>query len=128
MHIHGIIWTNENFEEVRKKWNYGFIFPREYEIKNNFVNEKTINYIIKYVTKFDEKHPNYKPIICCSNGIGNNYIANPSEKMQDKYRTNTGKWLTMPIYYRNKIYTESERERLNKEFKESLESEVPAKD
>ena len=71
--------------------------------------EKTINYIIKYVTKFDEKHPNYKPIICCSNGIGNNYIANPSEKMQDKYRTNTGKWLTMPIYYRNKIYTENER-------------------
>ena len=66
----------------------------------------------KYVTKFDEKHKNYKPIICCSNGIGNKYIATPSEIANDKYRTEQGQWLTMPIYYRNKIYTENERENL----------------
>ena len=68
--------------------------------------------MIKYVTKFDEKHKNYKPIICCSNGIGNKYQATPSEMAKDKYRTTQGQWLTMPIYYRNKIYTESEREEL----------------
>ena len=112
MHLHGIIWTNENFEEVRKKWNYGFIFPRDYEVKKNYVNSKTISYIIKYVTKYDEKHPNFKPIICCSNGIGNKYIATPGEVAKDKYRTEQGQWLTMPIYYRNKLYKESEREEL----------------
>ena len=68
--------------------------------------------MIKYVTKFDEKHKNYKPIICTSNGIGNNYKASLSEKSRDKYRTEKGYELTMPIYYRNKIYTESEREEL----------------
>ena len=112
MHIHGIIWTNENFEEVRKKWNYGFIFPKKHEVKSNYVNNKTISYIIKYVTKYDEKHPNFKPIICCSNGIGSKYKATPSEMAKDKYRTTQGQWLTMPIYYRNKIYKESEREEL----------------
>ena len=68
--------------------------------------------MIKYVTKFDEKHKNYKPIICTSNGIGNNYKASPSEIAEDKYRTEKGYKLTQPIYYRNKIYTESEREEL----------------
>ena len=68
--------------------------------------------MIKYVTKFDNKHKNYKPIICTSNGIGNNYKVSPSEKNEDKYRTEKGYKLTMPIYYRNKIYTEDEREEL----------------
>ena len=68
--------------------------------------------MIKYVTKFDIKHKNYKPIICTSNGIGNNYKASPSEKIEDKYRTEKGYKLTQPIYYRNKIYTECEREDL----------------
>ena len=68
--------------------------------------------MIKYVTKFDIKHKNYKPIICTSNGIGSNYKVSPSEKNEDKYRTEKGYKLTMPIYYRNKIYTEDEREEL----------------
>ena len=89
---------------MRKKWTYGYIFPRDYQVKNNYVNNKTISYIIKYVTKYDEKHPNYKPIVLTSNGIGNNYKATPSEVNKDKYRTPQGKWLTMPIYYRNKTY------------------------
>ena len=112
LHLHGLIWTKENFEEVRKIWRYGFVFPRDYQVKDNYVNNKSISYMIKYVTKFDEKHKNYKPIICCSNGIGSNYKVSPSEKNEDKYRTEKGYKLTMPIYYRNKIYTESEREEL----------------
>ena len=68
--------------------------------------------MIKYVTKFDIKHKNYKPIICTSNGIGKKYTATPGETEEDKYRTEQGKWLTMPIYYRNKLYKESEREEL----------------
>ena len=33
LHIHGLIWTKENFEEVRKIWKYGFVFPRDYQVK-----------------------------------------------------------------------------------------------
>ena len=112
IHVHGLIWTKENFEEVRKIWKYGFVFPRDYQVQKNYVNSKSISYMIKYVTKFDNKHKNYKPIICTSNGIGNNYKVSPSEKNEDKYRTEKGYKLTMPIYYRNKIYTEDEREEL----------------
>ena len=112
LHIHGIIWTKENFEEVRNKWNYGFVFPRDYQVIRNYVNSRTISYIMKYLTKYDTNHPNYKAIIMTSNGIGGNYKASLSEKMKDKYKTNQGYELTLPIYYRNKIYTESEREEL----------------
>ena len=112
IHMHGLIWTKENFEEVRKIWKYGFVFPKDYQVKDNYVNNKSISYMIKYVTKFDIKHKNYKPIICTSNGIGSNYKVSPSEKNEDKYRTEKGYKLTMPIYYRNKIYTEDEREEL----------------
>ena len=43
--LHGIIWTELTEEQFEKEWGYGWIFFG-YE-----VNEKTINYIVKYVTK-----------------------------------------------------------------------------
>ena len=39
-----------------------------------FVNTKTINYIIKYITKIDADHKGYKSIILNSAGIGKEYI------------------------------------------------------
>ena len=86
----------------------------------NYVNERTVNYIIKYVTKLDLKHKHYKPIILCSPGLGNNY-TNRQDSVKNKfngtdtittYRTSTGHKVNMPIYWRNKIYTEEEREKL----------------
>jgi hypothetical protein len=55
IHLHGIIWTNENAETINKIWKYGFTWIGD---KNNggYVNEKTINYIVKYVNKTDQKH------------------------------------------------------------------------
>ena len=57
------------------------------------------------MTKIDEKHKEYKSIILCSNGIGGNY-----KERKDVYRTNTGHKIALPTYWKNKIFTEDERE------------------
>jgi len=87
LHMHGIIWTKKDFENIRSTWKYGFVYPREYQVKKNYVNSKTINYIIKYVTKLDRKHIYYKSIVLTSNGIGNNYKKPIQDIRDDKYRT-----------------------------------------
>lgn len=79
LHIHGIIWA-ENIEEIEKKWGYGWVWKgkeRNGEMIN-YVNERTVNYIIKYVTKVDELHKEYKPKILCSKGIGSEYTKTKS--------------------------------------------------
>lgn len=120
VHLHGIVWTEEKYEQIETIWQYGFIWPTKEHYKNTYVGERTINYIIKYVTKQDEKHKEYKPKILCSPGIGNNY-TNTSQARRNKYnpegtretyKTGTGHEINLPVYYRNKLYTEQERERL----------------
>ena len=67
IHLHGIIYTDESKETIETIWNYGIIWV------GTFVNERTINYIIKYISKQDFEHKNYIPKVFCSAGIGNNY-------------------------------------------------------
>ena len=113
IHLHGIIWTDKP-EDIDKIWGYGFAGLGEY------VNEKTINYITKYVTKTDLKHKEYKPRIFSSPGIGKNYTNRLDSKnnkyngkeTKEYYRTRQGYKLALPIYYRNKIYNDEEREKL----------------
>ena len=113
MHLHGIIFTDE-VEDIKNIWKYGHVFIGEY------VNEKTINYIIKYLNKIDLEHKGYKPKILTSPGIGKNYVKRfdsilnkyDGTKTKEYYRTRQGYKLALPIYYRNKIYSEQEREKL----------------
>lgn len=114
IHLHGIIWTDEKTETIEEIWKYGYIWDGTY------VNEQTINYITKYVSKTDEIHKEYKSKILTSAGIGkeykNSYNAEQNkyngENTKEYYRTNTGHKISLPIYFRNKIYTEEQRERL----------------
>ena len=55
----------------------------------NFVNEKTINYITKYMTKIDEDHPEFVGKVLCSRGIGAGYIkrADASKHKYEKGKT-----------------------------------------
>lgn len=112
LHLHGIVWGDIN--EIISHWKYGKIDIGLY------CNKKTINYIVKYVTKIDKTHKNYKPIILNSKGIGKNYIDSEFSK-KNKYKgdntnetikLNDGTKVQLPIYYRNYIYTEEEREKL----------------
>ncbi len=114
IHLHGIIWTDRSYEEIKNAWQYGFIWAGKY------VNGSTVNYVIKYVTKKDEQHKLYRSRILTSPGIGANYLTKGDWKMNkykgeetnQTYKTSTGHKIAMPTYWRNKIYTDEERESL----------------
>lgn len=114
LHLHGIVWGIGTDQLIREKWNYGITYT------GNFVNEKTINYITKYMTKIDEDHPKFVGKVLCSRGIGAGYIkrADASKHKYEKgktietYRLRNGAKINLPVYYRNKLFTEEERELL----------------
>lgn len=117
IHLHGIIFTDNDItkEELNSIWQYGRIDIGDY------CNLQTINYLGKYITKTDFKHKGYVPQIFCSSGIGNNYtkrtIIQDVHKWRDKktiefYRYPNGSKCNLPIYYRNKLFTEEQREDL----------------
>lgn len=120
IHLHGIIWTEHSYELLRQYWGYGYVWPKKETNIKTYVNERTVNYITKYITKLDNDHKYYKAKILTSPGIGHNYTANPDSKKNifkkidtnTTYRTNTGHNIALPIYWRNKLYTEEERELL----------------
>jgi hypothetical protein len=131
IHLHGIIWSNESIEEIDKHWQYGYTWKGKYVNGKyiNYVNGKTVSYIIKYVTKIDLQHQKYKSIILTSPGIGKAYTKsgdfkknkfNPNGETNELYRSPTGHKMSLPVYWRNKIYDEDEKEvlwlnKLNKE-------------
>lgn len=94
LHIHGIVWTDEPIDKIEKHWQYGWVWKGK-EINGkiiNYVNSRTVNYIVKYVHKTDEKHRYYKSIVLTSPGIGNNYMKGQEWK-KNKYngeKTKTG--------------------------------------
>lgn len=120
IHLHGFIWTKESYDTIRRIWNYGYIWPRKEKEHKVYVSEKSINYMVKYVNKKDFKHYSYKPIILCSSGIGAGWEKTGAaiisqfkdEKTLEYTRTKQGSKIGIPIYWRNKIYTEEEREKL----------------
>lgn len=114
IHLHGLLWTDKPREFIQEKWKYGGVWEGEY------VNEKTINYITKYITKLDNTHKGYIPKVLTSPGIGKDYVNSgnfeknkykPNET-NETYILNNGAKTALPIYYRNKAYTEEERELL----------------
>lgn len=130
IHIHGLLFVepekyiktakkNETIVEaqtelIKSIWQYGRIHI------GNYVNQRSVNYITKYITKVDGEHKYYKPKIYTSKGIGAGYLESynaQGNKYKGKdtkqyYKTKTGHKIALPIYYRNKIYTEEEREKL----------------
>lgn len=119
IHLHGIIWTDENAKTINEIWKYGFTWVGD-KGNGGYVNEKTINYIVKYVNKTDIKHKEYNSKILTSAGIGKKYIERidakknkyNGEETKETYSTKQGIKMALPIYYRNKIYTEEEKEKL----------------
>lgn len=127
VHLHGIIWFKhpQDILKLETIWKYGWVWRGQPIITNkneiigyrNYVNNTTVNYITKYVYKTDIDHKEFKSIILTSSGIGGNYINAKfnkynGEETQEYYKTNTGNKISLPIYYRNKIYTEDQREKL----------------
>ncbi len=118
IHIHGLIWTNHK-EDIEDRWNSGKVANGRIHI-GEYVNAKTINYIVKYLTKTDLKHANYKPKILTSRGIGFNYVGSKNHEnnyykgddTNSKYRLSNGQKIELPIYYKNYTYTDEQKEEL----------------
>lgn len=112
IHLHGLLFTDESIETITKRWLYGFTFIGDY------VNEETVNYMVKYVHKVDEVHKEYNSRIFCSSGIGKGYIDRHAKRIHDGtlerdiYRAPDGSINALPIYYRNKLYSDEAREKL----------------
>lgn len=114
LHLHGIVWGIGTDKLISEKWGYGFTWI------GNFVNEKTINYITKYITKEDEKHPDFVGKVLCSKGIGAEYTKRAEAKKHtykkgktiETYRLRNGAKINLPIYYRNQLFSEEEKEML----------------
>lgn len=119
LHLHGIVWGETAL--IGKHWGYGFATIGDGKGRN-FVNEQTIGYITKYITKLDEKHKYYQPKILCSNqpGIGKGFVDTMNakackfkgDKTKTTYTTPQGFNMNLNVYWRNKLYTEEERELL----------------
>lgn len=121
IHLHGIVWTNRGIEAVRRTWKYGYVYPRTKEERRiNYVSERSVNYIIKYITKKDADNKTYKSRILTSPGIGSEYTKSfnatknkyDGAKTETTYKTSTGHRVCLPTYWRNKLYNEKERENL----------------
>lgn len=113
IHLHGIIWTNEDPDKITEIWKYGYTFIGSY------VNLQTINYIIKYVTKVDNDHKDFTGKILTSKGIGakklnqmRNFNFYNNEKTKEYTVLPNGTKINLPIYYRNHLYNEEQREKL----------------
>lgn len=115
IHLHGIIFRDTPLctDELEKLWSYGKIDIGQY------CNERTINYIVKYITKLDSDHKGYVPTILCSAGLGQSYVNTSAHvhafnrtHTRDYYTLPNGQRVNLPIYYRNKLFTEQEREEL----------------
>ncbi len=115
IHMHGIVFTDMSDSDIAGVWKYGYIgIP-----KNGFVSDATINYISKYFTKVDFEHKGYKPRMMTSPGMGLGYVkrnkrthAFRGENTVQTYRTRQGTKLPLPMYYRQKLWSDEEREEL----------------
>ena len=105
LHMHGVVWGIGSGKLVKEKWSYGITFT------GTFVNERTINYITKYITKIDEVHKDLQGKILCSAGIGANYVNRGDAYKHtykkgetiETYRLRNGAKINLPTYYRNNL-------------------------
>lgn len=142
IHMHGILFMDEEqkFEKIEQKkdgwmckwryWKYGHIFV------GNYVNQQSVNYVVKYMNKIDTDHKTFVGQILCSPGIGRRWINHLIETGQhsytyrprntrDYYRLNNGSKIQLPKYYANKLFDEEERELMWRE-KLDLQQEIVA--
>ena len=89
------------------------------EIGYSELNEKTINYITKYITKTDEQHRGYISTVFVSPGLGKRYVDREikkhkfnKENTNKRYRLPNGYEKPIPEYYKKKIWSDEEREML----------------
>lgn len=112
-HLHGITFGQTSAALLKKHWTFGGVYI------GTFTNEKSINYMTKYMLKVDLKHKDYTGIVLASKGIGSGYLKRGAGKWQKEnykqitvptYTFRNGTKMAMPKYYKDKLFTEEERQ------------------
>ena len=115
IHLHGIFFGQKSAELIRKHWKYGFAFI------GYSCNSRSVNYMTKYMLKVDVKHKTFKQIVLASKGIGSGYLDRLDYLWQKQnyekievatYTFRNGTKMAMPKYYKNKLFTDKEREKM----------------
>lgn len=115
IHLHGIFFGQKSAELIKKHWKYGFIFIGQY------CNSRSVNYMTKYMLKVDVKHKEFKQIVLASPGIGDKYFDRLDWQWQKQnygkievptYTFRNGTKMAMPKYYKDKLFTEQERNKM----------------
>lgn len=112
IHLHGFFECRA--ETIAKHWKYGFIFV------GRWVNEQSIFYMTKYMLKECPYDKHFVGKVLCSKGIGSGYTRRldakrnryQPNKTKETYRLRDGREMALPQYYRMKLYSEEERDKL----------------
>lgn len=129
IHMHGLIMSDIalQFKEIERKgdgmmaewkyWKYGIVFVGDY------VNQRSVNYVVKYMEKIDTDHKGFIGQVLCSPGIGKAYLERlallQEKEYKDYYRLQNGIKVKKPTYYKKKELTDEEREQKWREFMDS---------
>lgn len=127
-HYH-IILFNAKLSLISTAWNLG-------HVHYGTVSEASVGYTMKYIAKNgsipmhrnDDRTPEFSLM---SKGLGDNYITDKTKKWHKQDLTNRmycnvgEKKISMPRYYKEKIYSESERKAISSsiKLKQSLEEQ-----
>lgn len=114
LHLHGFLWTDLPCSEIEAIWSYGFVDTGEY------VNQTSVTYCVKYVSKIDEKHPEYISKVFASPGLGSIWIKTIDAQnnrfnginTKEYFRLPNGQKINLPQYFKRKLYTDEQREDL----------------
>lgn len=112
-----------------KSWHHGHITLGP-------VNVQTIGYVLKYMSKLsripiDDQDDRPLEFSCMSKGLGMSYLTpamyawHHADMLNRMYCNLTdGKKISMPRYYKQKLYTDSERESIGEIFAVEIEKEL----
>ncbi len=119
VHMHGIFWKC-TADQIRSTWNAGISYCGSDGMGNAIATAGAAQYCVKYVFKVNEKRPEFIGQIFASKGIGSGYEKSfnarknefKNEETKEFIKISDGRKTSMPMYWRNKMYTEEEREML----------------
>lgn len=119
IHIHGLFYAENGHTRQSLAWLLKNQWIAGYSYNGKYVNEKTINYVSKYLTKLDEDNRDFVGKVLCSKGLGASYVERNRKRFEWKgeetktyYHARNGANIAMPRYYKIKAFTEEQRELL----------------